>query len=136
MPGTVDHATEGLEIAVDEGGNATVVRLKGRLGIESSPDFRDRLLAVVLSPAPKAVVVDVAELSYIDAAGIATLLEALKIARSRHMTLSLRGLRGRPLHLFDVTGVLHLFETIESGSDASSSSSSSSTETSAQAKVS
>ena len=100
-----------LEIIVDDGGENNVLRLKGRLGIDSSPALRDRLLAMLRSQSPKAVVVDLAEVSYIDASGVATLLEALKRARNRQTTLCLEGLQGRPLHLLEVSGVLHLFET-------------------------
>lgn len=101
----------GLEIAVDEGEVGTLVRLRGRIGIESSPAFRDQLLAEIQGQSPKAVVVDLTEVSYIDASGVATLVEGLKIARGRQNTLCLKGLQGRALRLFEVTGLLHLFET-------------------------
>jgi len=52
-----------------------------------------------------------AGVSYIDASGVATLLEALKWALNRQTTLCLQGLQGRPLHLFEVAGMLPLFET-------------------------
>jgi len=100
-----------LEIIVDDGGENNVLRLKGRLGIDSSPTLRNRLSAMLRTQSPKAVVVDLAEVSYIDGSGVATLLEALKWARNRETTLWLKGLQGRPLHLFEVAGVLHLFET-------------------------
>jgi anti-sigma B factor antagonist len=101
-----------LEIIVDDGSESTnVLRLKGRLGIDSSPALRDRFLAMLRSQSPKTLVVDLAEVSYIDTSGVATLLEALKWARNRQTTLCLKGLQGRPLHLFEVAGVLPLFET-------------------------
>jgi anti-sigma B factor antagonist len=101
----------GLEITVDNGEEGTLVRLRGRLGIESSPAFRDQLLTELRGQSPKAVVVDLTEVSYIDASGVATLVEGLKIARGRQNTLCLKGLQGRALRLFEVTGLLHLFET-------------------------
>jgi anti-sigma B factor antagonist len=55
--------------------------------------------------------VDLTEVSYMDASGIATLVEGLKTARNRQTTLSLKGLQGRVRHLFEVTGLLTLFET-------------------------
>lgn len=101
----------GLEIAVDKGEESTLVSLRGRVGIESSPALRDQLLAEMQGQSPKTVVVDLTEVSYIDASGIATLVEGLKIARGRQNTLCLKGLQGRALRLFEVTGLLHLFET-------------------------
>ncbi len=100
-----------LEIILNESDGTTLMRLRGRLSIDSSPDFRDQLLAVLIGQLSKTVVVDMAEVSYIDASGIATLLEGLKIARPRQNTMFLRGLQGRVLHLFEVTGLLDLFES-------------------------
>ena len=102
-----------LEISVDHSEEGTLVRLHGRLGIDSSPDLRDRLLAILHGQAPKAVVVDVTQVSYIDTSGVATLLEALKIAHNRKTTLCLKGLQGRMARLFEVTGLMALFETAD-----------------------
>lgn len=104
------NPADGLEISVEDGEESSVLRLKGRLGIDSSPDFRDRLLALLREQPSKGVIIDLEELSYIDASGIATLLEGLKVAHHRQSTFCLKGLRGRLLHLFEVTGVLPLFE--------------------------
>ena len=100
-----------LEISLRESDEATLVLLRGRLNVDSSPDLRDQLLAVLQRPTTRAVIVDLTEVSYIDASGMATLVEGLKIARNRQQTLCLQGLEGRVLRLFEVTGLLNLFET-------------------------
>jgi anti-sigma B factor antagonist len=100
-----------LEIIEDEGEEGTLVRLRGRLSIDSSPAFRDRLLALLRRQSPAGVIVDLTEVSYMDASGVATLVEGLKTARNRQTTLRLKGLQGRVRHLFEVTGLLTLFET-------------------------
>lgn len=100
-----------LDITVEHGEERAFVRLHGRLGLDSSPDLRDRLLAMLQGQPPKTIIVDLTEVSYIDAAGIATLLEALKVARNRQATLCLKGLQGRVVRLFEVTGLLAVFET-------------------------
>jgi hypothetical protein len=46
-----------------------------------------------------------------DVSGVATLLEALKIARPRKTRLELTGLHDRPRYLLEVTGLPSLFET-------------------------
>jgi anti-sigma B factor antagonist len=102
---------ESLDITVEHGEERALVRLQGHLGIDSSPDLRDRLLAILQRQPPKTIVVDLTEVSVIDAAGIATLLEALKIARNRQATLCLKGLQGRIVRLFEVTGLQEVFET-------------------------
>jgi hypothetical protein len=43
-----DSSTSSIEIAVDHSGADTVVRLNGRVDVDSSPDVRDRLRAILL----------------------------------------------------------------------------------------
>ena len=96
------------------------MRLNGRIDVDSSPDLRDRLSAILSeSPLPCAITVDLAGVPYIETSGIATLVEALKIARHRHMTFCLQGLGGSVLRLFEVTGVLGLFEASDCGQKGS-----------------
>jgi len=99
-----------LEISVDEDDGATLVRLRGRLNIYSSPVLRDQL-TVPRGQSARFIIVDMSEVAYIDASGIATLVEAARIARDRQKKLCLKGLQGRVLHLFEVTGLLDLFES-------------------------
>ncbi|MBV8050424.1 MAG: STAS domain-containing protein [Acidobacteriaceae bacterium] len=110
---TQDLVTEGesLDINVDHSDKRVVVRLRGRVGLDSSPALRDRLLAILQGQVPKIIIVDLAEVSFIDAAGIATLLEALKLARHRQSTLCLKGLHGRVVRLFQVTGLQAVFDS-------------------------
>ena len=111
LDGASATGSESLGISVEHGVDRTFVRLNGHLGIDTSPDLRDRLLAMLQGQRPKTIVVDVTDVAYIDASGVATLLEALKIARSRQSTLCLKGLQGRMARLFDVMGLLAVFET-------------------------
>jgi anti-sigma B factor antagonist len=103
-------ANERLEITVDHGEQGLLVCLHGRINIDSSPDLRDQLLALLHGQSREPIIVDLSGVSFIDAAGIATLLEGLKIARNRQTKFCLRGLQGRVVHLFEVTGVLTLFD--------------------------
>jgi anti-sigma B factor antagonist len=106
----------GLGITVLQNDAEVLVRLNGRTTVDSSPDLRDRLLQVLAEePSPRVVTVDLTGVTYIDASGVATLIEALKIARHRQMTLCLQGLDGSVRRLFEVTGVLALFEASDCG---------------------
>jgi len=101
----------GLGITVLQNDDEVLVRLNGRTTVDSSPDLRDRLLQVLAEePSPRVVTVDLTGVAYIEASGIATLIEALKIARHRQMTFCLQGLGGPVLRLFEVTSVLALFQ--------------------------
>ena len=105
-----------LAIAVDRIGLEVIVRLNGRIDVDSSPDIRDCLLAILSDKQLlHAVTVDLAGVMFIEASGVATLVEALKVARHREIRLHLQGLHGSVLRLFEVTGLLPLFETIHGG---------------------
>ena len=113
-------ANNKLEISVDQVGTEAVVRLSGRVDVDSSPDLRDRLRALLTEKAmPQILLVDLASVSYIETSGIATLIEALRIARHHQTTFRLQGLSGAALRLFEVTGVLALFDASNSEQEAS-----------------
>lgn len=108
-----------LAIDLTQSRTEAFLSLSGRVTIDSSPELRIRLLAVLHHESPETVTVNMEGVPYLDCSGIATFLEALKIARHRNKTLVLKGLRGPISHLLEVTGLLSLFQT-SSGADAAS----------------
>src|SRR5262249_48343039 len=102
--------TGGLNISVNHSDESALVCLNGRLTIESSPELRNQLLAVLRRQSLETLTIDLADVPYIDCAGIATLVEALKIACGKKTSLQLRALQDRPRYLFEVAGLLPLFE--------------------------
>ena len=109
-----------LALAIDRSGMEVIVRLNGRIDVDSSPDIRDCLLDILSGKeSVHTVTVDLSDVNHIEASGIATLVEALKIAGPRQIRLHLQGLHGSVLRLFEVTGLLPLFETIRGGKGVS-----------------
>ena len=109
-----------LTISVDQVGTGAVVRLSGRVDVDSSPDLRDRLRTLLSEePLLQTIIVDLAGVSYIETSGVATLIEALRSARQHQASFRLQGLAGAALRLFEVTGVLALFEASGSGQKVS-----------------
>ena len=105
-----------LQISVDPVGKDLMIRLSGRIDVDSSPDLRDRLRSLLSKEAlPQTIIVDLAGVPYLETSGIATLIEALRIARHHQINFRLQGLGGAVLRLFEVTGVLALFEAGNSG---------------------
>jgi anti-sigma B factor antagonist len=99
-----------LEISVDQAGKDAMMRLSGRVDVDSSPDLRDRLRTLLsVEPLPQTIIVDLAGVPYIETSGIATLIESLRSARHHQISFRLQGLSGAVLRLFQVTGVLALF---------------------------
>lgn len=99
--------TSGIEILVS-GDNSTAC-ISGPIDIDSSPAVRSRLLALLDDTHQQIISVDLAAVTHIDSSGVATLIEALKVARAHQSELRLQGLHDRLLRLFEFTGVLSLF---------------------------
>ena len=113
-------SSSNLKISVDQAGRDAMVRLTGRVDVDSSPDLRDRLRSLLSAEArPQTIIVDLADVSYTETSGVATLIEALRIARHHQTNFRLQGLSGAVLRLFEVTGVLALFEANDSGQSGS-----------------
>jgi anti-sigma B factor antagonist len=109
-----------LTISVDQAGKDAMVRLSGRVDVDSSPELRDRLRSLLSQEVlPQSIVVDLAGVPYLETSGIATLIEALRMARHHQISFRLQGLSGAVLRLFEVTGVLALFDTSNSGQKVS-----------------
>jgi anti-sigma B factor antagonist len=89
--------------------NGVLVSLYGRIDIDSSPAVRDQLIALLHAPHPRTVSIDLSSVTHIDSSGVATLIEALKIARHCKTELRLQGLHDRLHRLFEATGILSLF---------------------------
>ena len=100
-----------LRTSVTRSEEGTLLCLDGRLTIDSSPRLRERVLAMLSGAGLAKLTLDLSNVPHIDCAGIATLLEALKVARSRKIRLQLTGLHDRPRYLLEVTGLVSLFET-------------------------
>ncbi len=97
------------EINIVASEHGALASLKGRVDIDSSPAVRDQLIALLHAPHPRAVSIDLSGVTHIDSSGVATLIEALKIARNCKTELRLQGLHDRLRGLFEATGILSLF---------------------------
>src|SRR5271157_2199848 len=97
------------EINIIASENGALASLKGSIDIDSSPAVRDQLIALLHAPHPRTVNIDLSGVTHIDSSGVATLIEALKIARNCKTELRLQGLHDRLHRLFEATGILFLF---------------------------
>jgi anti-anti-sigma regulatory factor len=68
-------------------------------------------------PSPQAVTVDLADVTSIEASGVATLVESLRVARQRKIRFHLQA-QGSVLQLFESAGFLALFDKDEDGKGA------------------
>jgi anti-sigma B factor antagonist len=108
--GSRTNRIDNPEIEVVTGENGTLARICGRVDIDSSPALRARLLTTLQGPSCHVLILDLSAVTHIDSSGVATLVEGLRIARSYNTEVRLQGLEGRLLRLFQLTGILALFD--------------------------
>ena len=85
------------------------VCVAGCVDVDSSPALREQLLVLLQSRNTRMVSIDLSAVTNIDSSGFATLIEALKIARSGKTELRLQGLHDGLLRMFELTGLESLF---------------------------
>lgn len=88
------HATRGT----------ITVRLHGELDLDSAPDLACELLKA-LDAVPIAVVLDLADLTFLESSGIHTIVVAAERARAAGCGFSLRSPRRQVLKVLHITGV-------------------------------
>jgi anti-anti-sigma factor len=99
-----------MEIKVTKLGKDAVIRLSGKLDMNTSPDFLKAALALYNRGLSKNLTVDFSGVSFIDTSGLATLLELLVAAKERRAQLTLSGLNEKVRYLIDVNGLTGFFK--------------------------
>ena len=99
-----------MEIEVEKIDKDTVIKLSGRLDLNTSPDLRKAALALYTKGRCKNLTVDFAEVSFIDTSGLATLLEILVATKEQGTQLTLSCLNERVRYLIDVNGLTGFFK--------------------------
>jgi len=85
----------------------STLELEGTLRAPATAELRHRVDAL-LRRGDRCIVLDLEQLSDIDAAGIGELIRAFNLARAGGAAFRLVGTRGRVRHLLEVAGVLRL----------------------------
>ena len=96
-------------MAADKG---CVVPIHGSVNVDTSSTMR-RQIAAALGAGPKVVTIDFSGVPYIDTSGLATLLEASRIARQQGTRLVVEGLRAQPRELLHFSQIDRLLEIAE-----------------------
>jgi anti-sigma B factor antagonist len=100
-----------ITIRVVRATSQPTVTVTGRVTVDSSPHLRSVLLQLLHQGAAPVVVIDLAGVSYLDMSGLATLLETLKDARRRSVTLRVLGMTGQSRMLAEIAEVGKIFRS-------------------------
>jgi anti-anti-sigma factor len=85
------------------------ISIEGRITIDNSDEMR-RKLRMILRLKPAEITVDFSGAGYLDTSAVATLVEAVRIARGQGTQLILTGLKGQPRHLLEIIEFGRMFE--------------------------
>ena len=97
--------------------NAVVMKVSGRMDTENSAIFSDACAALLAEGAVH-VIADLNELQYVSSSGLGCFLAAAKELQTRSGSLTLCGLHGLPLRVFEMTNLLPLFTVFETTGEA------------------
>ena len=97
--------------------DVTILELLGDVDMQSSPGLRAELLKMVEGRA-KAIVVNLAEVEFMDSSGLAMLVEALQATRQRGGKLKLVNLCPRVRSIFEIARLDAIFEIFDTEAEA------------------
>ncbi len=111
------RAQQGPVKAIRWTGKTAVIDVSGDIDMTSSPAFQDSLMDV-LAEGPARVVVNLADVPFMDSSGVATLVKVYRKARSTGASMALAALGERVRGIFEVTKLDSFFETHQTVKEA------------------
>src|SRR5271156_3083101 len=107
-----------MEISTRQSGAATIVDVVGDITLYNSPDVRKVLMNLLKEKKSPRVIVNMLSVRYIDSAGVASLVEGLKVSRDLKSTFALFGLSRTAQEVFELTRLVKVFEVYDNEADA------------------
>jgi anti-anti-sigma factor len=98
-----------INIVGGDAGRDQTVAVQGRITVSNSGEMR-AALANALRTKPASVSLDLSGVSFLDTSGLATLIEAVRIARNQGTRLILSGMHDQPRYFFAITHLDRLFD--------------------------
>jgi anti-sigma B factor antagonist len=107
-----------MDISIRQAGNATVVDVVGDITLYNSPQMRKVLIDLLKEKRVPRVIVNLKSVRYIDSAGVASLVEGLKISRDMKSGFALYGLSRTTREVLELTRLIKVFEVHDNEEDA------------------
>lgn len=107
-----------MELTTRQVASATVVDVVGDITLYNSPSVRKTLLDLLKTKRAPRVVVNLQQVRYIDSAGVASLVEALKTSRDLKSGFALYGLTKTTREVLELTRLIKVFEVYDTEEEA------------------
>ena len=95
-----------------------VIDIRGEVDLFSSPKMRLAVLEALNSKGTDQVAINLSEVHYIDSSGVATLVEGLQLARSKHRAFVLFGLQRGAREVLELARLDKIFDIRNSETEA------------------
>ena len=92
--------------------------INGDVTLYNSPEIRKVLMDALNKKGTERVIVNMSGVNYIDSAGVASLVEGLKLARTLTNTFALYGLNKHPREVLELTRLIKVFEIYDTEGEA------------------
>lgn len=106
-----------MKVQVRNKDNVAIIDCQGDVDLYSSTHLRDALFKEMRSGVP-CLLVNMAEVTYIDSSGIATLVEGLQLSRETKTRFALVGLRDNARSVLELARLHKVFTTFETEQEA------------------
>lgn len=106
-----------LQYSLSEKGNVAVIKIGGRLDVETSPEFHKRLKELI-DKGTKNVVINMGKLIFIASAGLGVLINLNSAIEKNGGKLVLSSMSDKIAKIFKLLGFINLFEIYESDQKA------------------
>jgi anti-sigma B factor antagonist len=103
---------------VRQDGETVIASLRGEIDLHNSPQVRTALLKYLDENKPKKMVLNLAEVPYMDSSAIAVLVEALQRMRKGGGKIYLTDLQPRVKGLLEIARLDSIFSVVSSEADA------------------
>ena len=99
-------------------GDAAIIAVRGEIDLHNSPELRQEVLALLTDTSVKKLVLNLAEVPYMDSSAIAVLVEALQKLRKIGGKICLTNLQPRVKGLLEIARLDSIFVLAKDEADA------------------
>lgn len=108
-----------IQVTVEVVNGATILRPQGEVDLSRAPSLRVQLDQAQANAADR-LIIDLTNVPYMDSSGVATLVEAMQVARRENRKLILCALQDRVRSIFEIARLDMVFTIVASADDAMS----------------
>ena len=108
---------EELEINAEAFDGGMIIRPVGEIDLSCAAMLRHELTAAQ-SGKPQRLIIDLSQVPYMDSSGVATLVEAMQIARRNQTNLVLCALQSKVLSIFEIARLDMVFKIVDTLEEA------------------